>query len=215
MKIYQLPIDKIISQLGYASSDNLFMYDQFDTVPLSLHLKRTLKEIHPYAAYILDNAPFVLFFDQIINDDISFKEVSRRVWNAQIPVAIFCDESTVKIFNGLSLNMTNYTLKHIETNPIENCNDNSNFSYWQISNSLFWNRYTQNYSDTKLNQNLLENISFLTNRLKNMYHIPFATKLVLRLIFIRYLIDRGVDLDYKNFSTNILESQTEFLKIIK
>ncbi len=215
MKTYQLPIDKIISQLGYASSDNLFMYDQFDSVPLRLHLKRTLKEIHPYAAYILDNAPFVLFFDQMINDDISFKEVSRRVWNAQIPVAIFCDESTVKIFNGLSLNMTNYTLKHIETNPIENCNDNSNFSYWQISNSLFWNQYTQNYSDTKLNKNLLENISFLTDKLKNIYHIPFATKLVLRLIFVRYLIDRGVDLDYKNFSTNILESQTEFLKIIK
>ena len=215
MKIYQLPIDKIIFQLGYASSDNLFMYNQFDSVPLSLHLKRTLKKIRPYAVYILDNTPFVLFFDKIINDDISFKEVSRRVWNAQIPIAIFCDESTVKIFNGLSLDLTNYTLKHIETNLIENCNDNSNFSYWQISNSLFWNQYIQNYSETKLNQNLLENISFLTEKLKNTYHIPFATKLVLRLIFVRYLIDRGVDLDYKNFSTDILKSQTEFLKIIK
>ena len=121
----------------------------------------------------------------------------------------------MKIFNGLSLDLTNYTLKHIETNLIENCNDNSNFSYWQISNSLFWNQYIQNYSETKLNQNLLENISFLTENLKNTYHVPFATKLVLRLIFVRYLIDRGVDLDYKNFSTDILKSQTEFLKIIK
>lgn len=214
METYQLPIDKVISQLGYMSSENLFMYDQLDRAPMSLHLKRTLKEIHPYAAYILDNTPFVLFFDQIINDDISFKEVSRRVWNAQIPVAIFCDESTVKIFNGLSLDMTNYTLKHIETNSIENCNNNSNFSYWQISNPLFWNQYAQNYSEIKLNQNLLENISFLTDKLKNTYHIPFATKLVLRLIFIRYLIDRGVDLDYKNFSTDIVQSQKEFLKLV-
>lgn len=215
MKTYQLPIDKIIFQLGYASSENLFMYNQFDSAPLSLHLKRMLKVIRPYAAYILDNTPFVLFFDTIMDDDILFKEVSKRVWNAQIPVAIFCDESTVKIFNGLSLNLTNYTIKHIETNLIDHCNYNSNFSYWQISNSLFWNQYTQNYSETKLNQNLLENITFLTDKLKNTYHIAFATKLVLRLIFVRYLIDRGVDLDYKNFSTDILKSQTEFLKIIK
>lgn len=215
MKTYQLPIDKIISQLGYSSSDSLFLYNQFDSVPLPLHLKRTLKEIRPYAAYILDNAPFVLFFDKIINDDISFQEVSKRVWNAQIPVAVFCDESTVKIFNGLSLNLKDYTLKLIEANPIKNCNYNSDFSYWQISDSLFWNQYAENYSQTKLNQNLLENISFLTDKLKNTYHIPFATKLVLRLIFVRYLIDRGVDLDYKNFSTDILKSQTEFLKIIK
>lgn len=146
MKTYQLPTDKIISQLGYLSSNNLFMYNQLESVPLSLHLKRILKEIHPYAVYILDNTPFVLFFDKIINDDISFKEVSRRVWNAQIPVAIFCDESTVKIFNGLSLDLTNDTLRHIETNPIDNCNYNSKFSYWQISNSLFWNQYAENYS---------------------------------------------------------------------
>lgn len=214
MKRYQLPIDKVISQLGYMSSENLFMYDQLDRASLSLHLKRTLREIHPYAVYILDNMPFVLFFDQVINDNISFKEVSRRIWNAQIPVAIFCDESTVKIFNGLSLDMTNYTLKHIETNPMENCNNNSDFSYWQISNPLFWNQYTQNYSEIKLNQNLLENISFLTDKLKNTYHLPFATKLVLRLIFIRYLIDRGVDLDYKNFSTDIIQSQKEFLRLV-
>lgn len=214
MKTYQLPIDKIISQLGYKSSGNLFMSNQIENAPISLHYKKILKEIKPYAAYIIDNTPFILFFDKIINDDISFKNVSRKVWNAQIPVAIFCDESTVKIFNGFSLNMTNYTLKQIETTSIEDCNENSDFSYWQISNPMFWNKYIQNYSGKNLNQNLLDNISVLTNKLKNIYHIPFATKLVLRLIFIRYLIDRGVDLDYRNFSTDISKSQAEFLKIV-
>ena len=214
MKIYQLPIEQIISQLGYEVSGNLYMYNQFQNAPLSLHSKKVIKEIHPYAAYILDNAPFVLFFDKIINDDISFKKVSRQVWNAQIPVAIFCDESTVKIFNGLSLDMSNYTLKQIETNPMEEYNEKSNFSYWQISDPVFWNKYIHNYSETKLNQKLLDNITFLTNELKNTYHIQFATKLVLRLIFIRYLIDRGVDLDYINFSNDIQKSQSEFLKIV-
>lgn len=214
MKTFQLPVDKIIIQLGYKSSGNLFMSNQFQNAPISSQSKRILKEINPYAAYIVDNAPFVLFFDKAINDDVSFKKVSKQVWNAQIPVAIFCDESTVKIFNGLSLDDSNYILKQIEAYSTEDCNENSDFSYWQISNPIFWNNYNQIYSGTKLNQSLLDNISFVTNELKNTYHIQFATKLVLRLIFIRYLIDRGVDLDYGNFSTDIAQSQKEFLKLV-
>ena len=114
MKTFQLPIDKIIIQLGYKSSGNFFMSNQFQNAPLSPQSKRILKEINPYAVYIVDNAPFVLFFDKLVNDDISFKKISKQVWNAQIPVAIFCDESTVKIFNGLSLDVSNYMLKQIE-----------------------------------------------------------------------------------------------------
>lgn len=215
MKPYQLPIDKIISQLGYETSSNLFMFDQFENAPLSLHSIKVLKEIQPYAAYVLDNKPFVLFFDKIINEDASFKEVSRQVWNAQIPVVIFCDESTVKIFNGLSLDISHFVLKQIEAYPTMDCNKDSDFSYWQISDSTFWRKYEQIYSGTKLNQNLLDNISFITVELKKRYHVPFATKLVLRLIFIRYLIDRGVDLDYENFSTDVSKSRIEFLKIVR
>ena len=113
MKTFQLPIDKIIIQLGYKSSGKLFMSNQFQNAPLSPQSKRILKEINPYAAYIVDNAPFVLFFDKIMNDDSSFKKVSKQVWNAQIPVAIFCDESTVKIFNGLSIDDSNYIQRRI------------------------------------------------------------------------------------------------------
>ena len=214
MKKSQTPIDKIILQLGYKSSGNLFMSNQFQSAPLSLQSKRILKEINPYAAYIVDNAPFVLFFDQVISDDVSFKKISKQVWNAQIPVAIICDKNTVKVFNGLSLDDSNYILKQIKAYSMNDCNELSDFSYWQISNPIFWNKYKQVYSGAKLNKSLLDNISFLTNELKNTYHIQFATKLVLRLIFIRYLIDRGVDLDYGNFSTDISQSQKEFLRII-
>jgi len=214
MKLYKLPIDDIIDQLGYRGSNNLFFHNQIENSSLSPHSKRIIKEINPYAVFVLNNAPFVLFFDKTLNDDTAFKNVSRQIWNAQIPVAIFCDQNSVRIFNGMSLNMSDYTLRQIETCSYDECNENSGFSYWQISNPMFWNKYSQAYSGNKLNQILLDNISFLTNELKNTYHIQFATKLVLRLIFIRYLIDRGVDLDYKNFSENISDSQTQFLEIV-
>lgn len=69
MKTFQLPIDKIIFQLGYQSSGNFFMSKQFQNAPLFPQSKRILKEINPYAAYIVDNAPFVLFFDKSINGE--------------------------------------------------------------------------------------------------------------------------------------------------
>lgn len=214
MKSFQLPIEKIIMQLGYKSSSNLFTTAQFETAPISQQAKKILKEINPYAVYIVDNSPFVLFFDKVINDNVTFKKISKQVWNAQIPIAIFCDENTVKIFNGLSIDDSEYIINQIKEYPIDTCDENSDFSYWQISNPIFWDRYNQLYSGIKLNQSLLENIFFITNELKNTYHINFATKLVLRLIFIRYLIDRGVDLDYGDFSTDISKSKEEFVKVV-
>lgn len=211
---HKLPVDQIISQLGYDLSDNLYFSDKFGSAPLTPHSKRILEEIHPRAAYIINNEPFVLFFDENLNDENLFKVVSRQVWNAQIPVVIFCDESVVKIFNGTSLQLSTYMITQVGSCTAESLDENSDFSYWRISDPVFWNKYLQDYSATKLNQILLNNIAFLTDELKYAYGIPFATKLVLRLIFIRYLVDRGVDLDYEGFTAEVSQSQAEFLKIV-
>ncbi len=211
---HKLPIDQIISQLGYDSSDNLYFSDKLASAPLMPHSKRILEEIHPHAAYIINDEPFILFFDENLNDENLFKTVSRQVWNAQIPVVILCDEGVVKIFNGTSLQLSTCTIAPVDTCAVESLNESSDFSYWKISDPTFWNKYLQDYSATKLNQVLLYNIAFLTDELKYVYGISFATKLVLRLIFIRYLIDRGVDLDYEGFTTEVSQSQAEFLKII-
>lgn len=212
---HKLPIDQIISQLGYDLSSNLYFSDRFDSAPLMPHSKRILDAIHPRAAYIINHEPFILFFDENLNDENLFQNVSKRVWNAQIPVVIFCDESMVKIFNGTSLQFSNYTIAQVESCAAESLDENSDFSYWRTSDPVFWNKYLQDYSATKLNKILLDNIAFLTNELKYAYGIPFATKLVLRLIFIRYLIDRGVDLDYEGFTADVSQSQAEFLKIVR
>lgn len=211
---YKLPIEQIISKLGYDSSENLYLSGSFGSAPLTQHTRRILEEIHPYAVYIVNNAPFILFFDETANDTSLFKMVNKQIWNAQIPVAIFCNEGTVRVFNGTALNVTNQMLTKVQEYSLAELSENSDFSCWQISNPTFWNKYLQKYSATKLNQVLLDNIAFITDELKSTYHIPFATKLVLRLIFVRFLIDRGVDLDYNGFSADILQSQNEFINII-
>lgn len=89
------------------------------------------------------------------------------------------------------------------------------FSYWGLNDERFLNKYTKELSDNQLDTSLLQNISTLTNKLKYEFKIPFATKLILRIIFIRFLIDRGIHLDYKNFTSDRERSQEEFLKVLK
>lgn len=212
---FVLPIESVISQLGYSTSNSLFRSTQFHAAALPTHAKKILFELKPYAAYIVDDMPFVVFFDSIMSDDVSMKTISRFIWNAQIPIAIFCDQNTVKIYNGVSIDMKDYTIKQVQEYSVSECCAKSDFSFWNIADPLFWEKYANKYTDVRLNKYLLDNISYLTNELKKTYRIPFATKLVLRLIFIRYLIDRGVDLAYKDFSSDIAESKSEFLRIVK
>lgn len=211
---YELPIETVIARLGYKNSENLIYYSEFNYSNYTNHIAKVVSEIKPYAIYFVDEKPFILFFDSLF-DDASFKAISKQVWNAQVPVAIFSDDQTVKIYNGMSLDLSSYILEKATEIPIDNCSISTEFSYMEITNPLFWEKFSRKFLAAKLNHFLLSNITYLTDQLKNIYHIDFATKLVLRLIFIRFLIDRGVDLAYENFSSNIEQSQNELLKCLR
>lgn len=214
MKVYELPIETVIRRLGYKNSENLVYYSEFNCFNYNNYISKIVSEIKPYAVYFIDGNPFILFFDRLF-DEASFKTISKQVWNAQIPVAIFCDDQTVKIYNGMSLNLSSYLLEMATEFPIDTCSVTTDFSYLEITNPIFWGKFSKGFSNAKLNHFLLANITYLTEELKNTYHISFATKLVLRLIFIRFLIDRGVDLAYDSFSNNIEQSKNELLKCLR
>ena len=214
MKGYELPIETVIKRLGYKNSKNLIYYSEFNDSDYNNHISKIVHEIKPYAIYFIDGNPFILFFDKLF-DEVSFKTISKQVWNAQIPVAMLCDDQTVKIYNGLSLNLTSYFLEMATEIPLDTCSVATEFSYLEITNPIFWEKFSKGFSNNKLNNYLLANITYLTEELKNNYHIEFATKLVLRLIFIRFLIDRGVNLAYENFSGDIEHSKKELLKCLR
>lgn len=214
MKGYELPIEIVIRRLGFKNSKNLIYYSEFNNSDYNHHISKIVHEIKPYAIYFIDGNPFILFFDNLF-DEVSFKTISKQVWNAQIPVAMLCDDQTVKIYNGFSLNLTTYFLEMATEIPLDTCSVATEFSYLEISNPIFWEKFSKGFSNNKLNNYLLANITYLTEELKNTYHIGFATKLVLRLIFIRFLIDRGVDLAYENFSADIEQSKNELMKCLR
>ena len=214
MKGYELPIEIVIRKLGFKNSKNLIYYSEFNDSDYNHHISKIVHEIKPYAIYFIDGNPFILFFDNLF-DEASFKTISKQVWNAQIPVAMLCDDQTVKIYNGFSLNLTSYFLEMATEIPLDTCSVATEFSYLEITNPIFWEKFSKGFSNNKLNNYLLANITYLTEELKNTYHIGFATKLVLRLIFIRFLIDRGVDLAYENFSADIEQSKNELMKCLR
>ncbi len=210
----KLPIETLIENLGFSDSKNLVRKELFSTLNSSKHIIKTIDTIDPYAVYMVDNNPFILFIEASFESS-HLKEISKSVWNSQIPIAIICEANTVKIFNGKSLNLDTNLLEELHTNNLDEISVDSEFAYFKISDPLFWECYNKQYSKEHLNDYLLDNITSLTEELKNNYKVTFATKLVLRLIFIRYLIDRGVDLDYKNFNQDIKHSQLELLKVTR
>jgi len=207
-------IDEIIKRMGYAESSCLkYRNDGFYGAPFSAHTAKVLGELSPYAVYLINDEPFVLFFEENSNRDES-KQLNRRIWNAQIPVAIVCGTGNVKIYNGCSIDKKECILTQVESISTDTADEYSPFSYWDITNQNFWDKYTGQFSGEKLNDCLLNNLSDITEKLRNLYHVSFATKLMLRLIFIRYLIDRGVDLDYVGFSSDVQVSRNSFLELL-
>lgn len=207
-------IDNIIVQMGYAGSSCLkYRRDDFGGAIFSAHTTKVLYELSPYAVYLIDNNPFIMFFEANQNQD-DYRRINTKIWNAQIPIAIVCETGDIKIYNGCSIDKKEWALEQLESLPANAINENSPFSYWDITNQMFWQKYAKQLSCEKLNDCLLRNLADITEKLRNIYRVSFATKLMLRLIFIRYLIDRGVDLDYIGFSSDVQSSREAFLSLL-
>jgi len=207
-------LSEIIMRLGYVDSPCLkYKSRNYGPAALTAHTSKVLHELSPFAAYMVDDEPFVLFFDVLENQDEQ-KDINRKIWNAQIPIAIFCSTSTIKIFSGCTLDKNTLFLTEAETVPFDDIDENSPFSFWEITDNNFWEKYSQRFGGKRLNETLLDNLTDLTDKLQSKHKIPFATKLVLRLIFIRYLIDRGVDLDYPGFSSDVATSRSALLLLL-
>lgn len=208
----------IIKKMGYKESSNLFYYDDLYNdkrkIGLSYQIVNNLKEIKPYAFYCVDDKPFVLFFNTIKDKD-KLKKINKKIWNMQIPIVIFDDINYIKIFNGSRLEFDEIQLSLIKEEDIDEINEENEFSYWNINKKDFWIKYEKTYKNKKLSEFMLENIKYITQKLKNEYKLEFATKLILRVIFIRYLIDKGVDIGYNGLTSDIEKSRQRLIEVAK
>ena len=210
-------IETVIQRLGYSKSEKLFYLSDIDECSdLSWHDRRVLRELAPYAAYIVDGSVLAVFFDDLNSrTDIG---IHGKIWNAQMPVVISDEGNYIKIYNGKSMNLgadKKIRLRDICSYDLSQCDEKNEFSYWNVANILSLDLYEKSMGKKNLNEFLIDNLRYITKRLKDDYKISFANKLMLRVLFIRYLIDRGVNIGYMGLDSNVKQSQEIFLNIIK
>ena len=207
-----LAIEEVIRKLGYDRSEHLyFMHDISSCPELSPHDRKILQELKPYAFYTIERRILAVFFN-----DLSYRDeqnVRIKIWNAQYPIIISDEGDVVVIYSGTILGDRHDPLVQLQSNIEKDFDGNNPYSYWNLQESI---RYGLPIKGGKnLNETLLENLDYIIKKLTNEYEATLASRLVLQILFIRYLIDRGVDFGYSGISGEIESTRSDFLELVK
>ncbi len=193
----------LLERLDLLNNKSVFFMskENSDTPFFSHEIQKKLEIIQPDAYYVFNNQPFILFFD-LSNEKNRQREddIHKRVWSFDYsPLIFIIKENEEKIFNAFSYNKKTERLKEIEFEDGESKDEL--FSFWNLQSGATWKwiqekKYKDSVSKRRVNQKLFDNIKEVREKLVDD-SIPEeeANILILRLIFIRYLIDRQVKID--------------------
>ncbi|MEX2410814.1 MAG: DNA methyltransferase [Candidatus Paceibacterota bacterium] len=226
------PCNKLISKLNLSHANGLFYYDDMESW-IGLFPYRVIQAIHqikPYAFFSLHdctdirrldyNLPFVFIFSN--PSSYEEKKIKRDVFNfGNAPIVIIDYRSEVKIFNGLFFS-GDYNNPILEL--IGNENNLETFSYENIVTQDFWEKHLDKRRGKSIYNSFLQNLSeirfYLITEANVKLPSTICNRLIGRLLFIRYFIDRGVLFINENnnssiFSNNVNEARREFSQLIK
>ena len=224
------PLEHILNQLGLIENNAVFFREEKNGPVFkgfSSELQKKIDIIKPDAIYVFNQQPFILFFDLTQNTSTE-KEIHKQVWSFdQAPVIFIIKKTEVNIFNAFNYNKKIDCLEEIKLTEKER---NEKFSFWNLQSGFVWKNWFQqeylektrkNNTRKRANQRLFENIKqvreALTNsKITNKLSDDEANTLILRLIFIRYLIDRGVGIDENYINgKNTIEKRLSFCELIE
>lgn len=155
---------------------------------INIRVKESLLKIKPDAFFCINDEPLILFFENPEN----LEKIQRQIWNFNQSPAIFINENNQWVIkNGFNLLENKQDLQTI-TNNI------SDFEYFKIITGQTWTDYKHYFeSKNRVDIYLLANIETARNILinKGNLHPTIANSLIGRVIFIRYLIDKQVELN--------------------
>lgn len=204
-------LKEIFDRLGMNGQNGLFLTDENrwrGRLPARVEWLIE-KKLGPKAFFCIDNKPIVLFYDSPQNRE----ELFKAIWNFnESPVVIINEPNTVEIFNGLSYLKDEKTLAQLE----EDESKLNAFSYFELVTGKTWQEYGDKLKyQNRVDYKLLENIRAARDRLISDYKInsSLANALIGKCIFIRYLIDRKVRINFDG----ALRAWTndEFCKLLK
>jgi hypothetical protein len=233
-----ISIFDIFKKLGLNSDNGLFIKNpkvesdtfsdlysgNFLNYKSNFKVEYSLKKLKPDAIFIFNNEPLILFFDfdDKLNKD-QLKAISKNIWNFNKSAIIFINTTTeLTIYNGFKYNKSGL-LEILETlTSLQNSNI-ENYSYWKIVSSELWIESEKFSNKNRVDKKLLDNIKSARNELvgnkdqkdnPNNLDKKHANRIIARLIFIRYLIDRNVNFDFTSINNEMI-TKNELPNLIK
>lgn len=219
-------LDNLLVQLKLNDTDTVFFRSEDNGYAVDLHsdILNKLELIRPDAIYIFNNQPFILFFDLTGNKNIQQEnEIHKKVWSFDnSPVIFIVKDRDILIYNALNYIKQDNRLEEIKLSEKERT---EKFSFWNLQSGFTWkwlqNEYLKKKQETRkrVNERLFQNIKDVRASLIDRIKDPegsIPNSLILKLIFIRYLIDRGVKIDEKYiFGNDILGKRLSFSNLIQ
>lgn len=144
------------------------------------------------AFFFYDNKPLILFFENPEN----LQALHKAIWNFnESPIAIIVSESNVEIFNGFAIDQNTSLLKSL--GGVDKLSD---FAYFELVTGKSWEKYYKDLAHSnRVDFHLLENIKATQSKLCEDFKLErnLVNALIGKIIFIRYLIDRHVRVNFK------------------
>ncbi|MCK5599629.1 N-6 DNA methylase [bacterium] len=190
-----MTLKSIYDRLNLTPENGLCFIDESNWKnKLSKYTEKVIVErLKPKSFFCFDNKPLILFFDSPQNR----KELFRDIWNFnEAPIIIINEETTIDIYNGFSLDKEYHDL-----DKLDDAGNLDNFSYFELITGKSLEKYTAQFSQkNRINYNLLRNIKEARSILTKYFDLTdyTANALIGRCIFVRYLIDRCVRIDFEN-----------------
>ncbi|MDR0437780.1 MAG: SAM-dependent methyltransferase [Bacteroidales bacterium] len=165
---------------------------------------RFLEQTNPDAFFCLDNKPMILFFENPQNKE----KLHKDIWNFnETPIVFIIEKGLVEICNGFNLLREEKALEKIGGEDKLN-----NFRYFELVTGKTWETYKKeltykNRADYKLLTNIkdarrliIEKFPESDNEDDKKRYTKITNALLGKIIFVRYLIDRKVILNFEGKS---------------
>lgn len=194
-------LNDLLTKLELQGMPNVFFYQKDNWAAfVSKEVENKFHIIQPTAFYIFNREPYILFFDLTdeVNAENRQKEIYKQVWSFdRSPIVFIIKDADFEVFNALQADNKGVLLTIDKKEALQKC------KFWDLQSGetleWFYQRYKADLLKKRVNQRLFNNIKETIEKLKNQGITEKNAKvLVLRLIFVRYLIDRKIRLN-KNY----------------
>lgn len=203
-------LNQIFDKLNLSKENGLFITKENNWNGLfSNRVERLMKKtIEPDAFFCIDNKPFILFFENPKDKKKKLKEI----WNFnESPIIIISEGDSLEIYNGFEYLSQEGTLRLFGKS--DKLND---FSYFELVTGKTWDKYQKDFSyNNRIDYHLLNNIKAARNLLISVnLSTELTNSLLGKAIFVRYLIDRKVKLDFEKEGKSREWTNSEFCDLL-